>query len=233
MMTCFNFVWFPQIYWQDPTICQSFSFFTFRLLLFTPLEFSTSVLADVFFTGVWVTASLLKSPGLFSVFWPILIILSFRGSPLVHSFLSPPNSLSILWRLYRAHRLQLVSPSPSRSIVFSVSLQGPGTYLFFLAFFQLVTAVDITTNKRHSFMGSYIWTCLGCPTSKLWHTSEDNDIYYTCWYLINRFTILLLSGTLKIQTKSTSDKIWDLYSNSKNSSFMHDVINYKGGVLVV
>ena len=30
-----------------------------------------------FFTGVWVTASLLKSPGLFSVFWPFSVMLSF------------------------------------------------------------------------------------------------------------------------------------------------------------
>ena len=30
-----------------------------------------------FFTGVWVTASFLKSPGLFSVFWPFSIILLF------------------------------------------------------------------------------------------------------------------------------------------------------------
>ena len=30
-----------------------------------------------FFTGVWVTASLLKSPGLFLVFWPFSIMLSF------------------------------------------------------------------------------------------------------------------------------------------------------------
>ena len=31
-----------------------------------------------FFTGVWVTASLLKSPGLVSVFWPSSAMLSFR-----------------------------------------------------------------------------------------------------------------------------------------------------------
>ena len=45
------------------------------LLLFTPLEFFTSVLTDGFFTGV--TASLLKSPGLVSGFWPFLAMLSF------------------------------------------------------------------------------------------------------------------------------------------------------------
>ena len=45
----------------------------YRILYhFTPLEFFTSWL---FFTGVWVTASLLKSPGLFSVFWSTSIML--------------------------------------------------------------------------------------------------------------------------------------------------------------
>ena len=48
------------------------------------------------FTGVWVTASLLKSPGLFSVFWPFSIILSFGWSPLVPQLQSPPGPLLIL-----------------------------------------------------------------------------------------------------------------------------------------
>ena len=42
-----------------------------------------------FLTGVWVT-SFLKSPGLFSVFWPISIMQQFGWSPLVLLFLSPP-----------------------------------------------------------------------------------------------------------------------------------------------
>ena len=44
-----------------------------------------------FFTGVWVTASLLKSPGLFSVFWPFSIILSFGWSLLVLQLPSPQS----------------------------------------------------------------------------------------------------------------------------------------------
>ena len=44
------------------------------------------------FTGVWVTASLFKSPGLFSVFWPISIIQLFQWSPLVLLF---PSTLSL------------------------------------------------------------------------------------------------------------------------------------------
>ena len=45
-----------------------------------------------FFTGVWVTVSLLKSPGLISIFWPFSIMLSFGWShpsanfQVLHSF---------------------------------------------------------------------------------------------------------------------------------------------------
>ena len=48
------------------------------------------------FSGVWVTVSLHKYPGYFSVFWHIIF-------PIL------PVRLSILWWLYQAHRLQLVS----------------------------------------------------------------------------------------------------------------------------
>ena len=43
----------------------------------------------------------------------------------------PTRSLvpvSIIWWLYQEHQLQLVSPSLSCSIVFSIPKQGPGTY---------------------------------------------------------------------------------------------------------
>ena len=49
-----------------------------------------------FFTGVWVTASLLKSPGLFLVCWPFSAMLSFGWSPLVCQLPSPLVSLAIL-----------------------------------------------------------------------------------------------------------------------------------------
>ena len=48
------------------------------------------------FTGVWVTANLLKSPGLFSVFWPFSIMLSFGWSLPVRQLPSPPVPLVIL-----------------------------------------------------------------------------------------------------------------------------------------
>ena len=48
------------------------------------------------FTGDWVTASLLKFPGLFSVFWPFSIMLLFGWSPLGRQLPSPPGPLIIL-----------------------------------------------------------------------------------------------------------------------------------------
>ena len=44
-----------------------------------------------FIRGVWVKVSLLKSPGLFSVFWPLTIMLSFGWSPLVCQLPNPPS----------------------------------------------------------------------------------------------------------------------------------------------
>ena len=69
------------------------------------------------FTGVWVATSLLKSPVLFSAFWPILMLLS-GWSSLVLWFLSFPVLLPSLWGLFRALQLQLVFPSLSCSIFF-------------------------------------------------------------------------------------------------------------------
>ena len=53
------------------------------------------------FSRVWVTAILLKSPGLFSVFWLFSTRLLFGWSPLVLQLQSPPVLLIILYLLYR------------------------------------------------------------------------------------------------------------------------------------
>ena len=85
-------------------------------------------------SGVWMTASLLKFPGLFSVFWPILLsgwsqfFLCFPVSPVLS--LSP-------WELFKVHQLLLVSLSPSYSTAFLVLWQGPSICqcFHFLLFF--------------------------------------------------------------------------------------------------
>ena len=60
-----------------------FSLYTYLLLLlllliiFTPFWVFHSRVSRWFLAGVWVTTSLLKSPGLFSVFWLFSVMLSF------------------------------------------------------------------------------------------------------------------------------------------------------------
>ena len=69
-----------------------------------------------------------KSPGLFSVLWPISKRSSFGWPLLVLLFPSPPVSLPVHWLLYWARQLQLVQSWSSlwRSIVFSILLRSLG-----------------------------------------------------------------------------------------------------------
>ena len=69
-------------------------------------------------TGVWMT-SLLKSPRLFSVLWPISIMLLFEWYPFVLLFPSPNVLVLILWWLYQKHQLQFVLSSLSCPAAFS------------------------------------------------------------------------------------------------------------------
>ena len=84
--------------------------FAILLLLFsfTLLRvFHTSIIW-LFSTGVWVTVSLLKSAGLFLVFWQIITMLQFGWFPLILLFPSPLVPIPIFWWLYQLHQLQLV-----------------------------------------------------------------------------------------------------------------------------
>ena len=117
--------------------------------------FPTSV-SRWFITGVWVTASLSKSSGLFSVFWPISVKLYFEWSPLVLIFPSPLVPVSILWWLCQGYQLYLVSPSLSCSTGFSILLQGPGTYLSF--HFLSVLLCDQQGQQSPQF-GNFFFFC--------------------------------------------------------------------------
>ena len=97
-----------------------------------------TIIKSLSFTGVWVTASFSKSPEFFSVFWPILIVLSFGCTSLVFLFPTLSVNLPILLSLYRAHQLQLVSTSISCSIVFSSSLSRSRYLSLFSPFFTFI-----------------------------------------------------------------------------------------------
>ena len=107
--------------------------FHINIIILLLWEFFTSV----FFTDVCVTASLLKCLGLFSVFWPILIMLSFGWSSLISSI---PLPLPNLCELFQVHHLQLVSPSLSCSTVFQFSskVQILVSLFSFFSFYSVV-----------------------------------------------------------------------------------------------
>ena len=95
--------------------------FSFESFFYTSINW-------LFHIWVWVTTSLLKFPGLFSLFWPISIMQQFGWSPFVLLFSSPLVLVLILWWLYREHQLQLVLSSVSCSTAFSIPKQGWAIY---------------------------------------------------------------------------------------------------------
>ena len=104
------------------------------LLLFHSLWVFHSSVSWWSLTGILVTASFLKYPGLSSVFWPILIILSLDGLDSSFDFQFFQSFLS-LWRRFQLYQLYSVSPSFSCSTVLLVFWQGPSTCLFICFFY--------------------------------------------------------------------------------------------------
>ena len=100
-----------------------------------------------FFTVFWVIASLLRFPGLFSVFQPTLIRLWSVWSWLF-CFPIPPVSFPTLYKLFQVHQRQLVSLSPSFSIAFVTSLEG-SKYFTPGEFFILALIVFSLKSKWH------------------------------------------------------------------------------------
>ena len=127
----------------------------------TPLRvFHTSV-SWWFFTGIWMTVILFRSPGVFSVFWPISTMLYFLEVLLVLLFPSPPVPVPILWWLYQVHQLQLLSPSLSCSIVFFQFSSKVHAFICLFAFFQFYPVVS-QNGKVHYSAGSVFVFVLFC-----------------------------------------------------------------------
>ena len=93
------------------------------------------------FTGDCVTASILKSPGLFSVFWLFSIMRLFGWSPFGCQLPNPPESLIILLLPCQKHQSQLVLLSPSCSTVFRFSSKVEVLISLF-TFFQIYSVVS-------------------------------------------------------------------------------------------
>ena len=99
---------------------------------FTPYDFSPTNISRWYFTGVWVTASHLRSAGFLSEFWPILTMLFSGWSRFSLWFSIPSVSLPCSEVLCLVHQLLLVSSSPLCSAVALALWQDSSIYLYFL-----------------------------------------------------------------------------------------------------
>ena len=77
----------------------SYYYYYYYYYYFTPFRVFHTSISWWFFTRAWVTASFFKSPGLFSVFWPILTMLLFEWSPLALRFQSLQSLDKTFWVL--------------------------------------------------------------------------------------------------------------------------------------
>ena len=92
-------------------------------------------------------ASFLKSPGLFSVFWPFSEMLLFGCSPLVCQLPTPPIPLIILYLLYQKHLSQLIELSPLCSIDFFQFPCKVEELIFLSTCFQFYSVVNWTAKS--------------------------------------------------------------------------------------
>ena len=120
------------------------------------------------FTGDWVTASLLKSPGLFSVFWPFSIVLLFGWSPLVRT--SKSSSLF-------SNPLVTAPKAP-------ISIGTIVTFMF-QSFFDSLARSTYLILFSHSF--SFILWSAGTAKSTILQI-----FFFCCWLLLLLLLLLLL-----------------------------------------
>ena len=92
------------------------------------------------FTGDWVRASLLKSPGFFSGFWPSSIMLLFGWSQLSRQLPNPPGPLIIIIIIiiiiyfFRVFHISVSWWSFTRDWETASHLKSPGRILVFWSF---------------------------------------------------------------------------------------------------
>ena len=99
------------------------------------------------FTGDWETASLLKSPGLFSVFWPFSIMLLFGWSPLILSvlFCGQPGQQSRQFCRFSSFfffLLIIIRSGLLAEIKWSVFISKPRYYYYYYYYYYLSVLIN-------------------------------------------------------------------------------------------
>ena len=111
------------------------------------------------FTGVWVTASLLKSPGRFSIFWLFSTMLLFGWSPLVLQRPSLPVPLNPLVTVPNALKMiDIIITFMFHSFFYSLARSR------YLSFFSLSFSFILwSTGFVDLLLGLVFWPRLGDP----------------------------------------------------------------------
>ena len=171
------------------------------------------------------TASLLKSLRLFSVFWPSSIMLYFGWSPLVPLFPSFSVPLIFLWELFRAHYLQVISPSLSCYIFVFSSLVRCKYFTFFYIYPMVRQDVKVYCSAGSHFLLLLTSNRSGRLAKIRW--SAQNIIiiiivifiiiiihkYVCCFFLEgSRFYTLILPNVFHVHMKILSRTL--LFANS-------------------
>ena len=127
------------------------------------------------------TASLLKFPEPLSVFWTILVMLLSGWSLLDILFLRFPLPLQILWWLYRAYQLQLLSLSLSCSIVFFLVLKkGLGSFLSFRFLSVLLCDLPIWQTPLFGWFSFLTLTMPGRLAKIRWSVCISKSLRSSC-----------------------------------------------------
>ena len=147
-----NYIWYHR-HFHVP------QFFSIIIILLFLRVFHTSV-SWWFSTEVWVTANHLKSPRLFSAFWPISVMLYFEWFPFVFLFPSPPVSVSIL--------LVTITRAPITIVI--------------IVTFMLHSFFNSLERSRHLSFFRFLWIFLwGQPGQQSQQLSKYS---FSCWSLL-------------------------------------------------
>ena len=147
-------------------------------------------------TWVWVTGSLFKSTGLFSVFRPISIMLWFGWAQLILLFVRLPVAVPILWWLYQEHQIQLVSSSLSCSTIFQFTSKVHVLIFPFQFYLEVIRDSKVHNSASSLFLFIFIFLLTisrsGCLAEIRWFVCISKSQRSLCVSFSRAVWLLLL-----------------------------------------
>ena len=155
------------------------------------------------FTGVFVTASLLRSPGLFSVFWPISTMLYFEWSQFFLRFPTVIIIFPILWRPFQVHQIHLVSPSVTCSTFFFLVFHISSIWWFFIEVWvttSLILSIRTDFSSAVVYIVSILSLISSTPPQSLFQDfgERSKGTYYNLCAKLSLLLIIIIFHSLQV-----------------------------------